>query len=346
MRRKVLLASLPLSIAAFGQCDFDPVISPGPAILCPGESVELSVGEFDAYQWYQGNEPFSEDPTIIVDNFNSGVEYSVEVTLDGCTEMSPPVLIDGWVFLPPFVIHGGDEPIGIGPMGELTFCEGDTLTLELGQPYTTNIIWTNNGVMIPGENSSTLVITETGVYSASAAPEVCPNSLTPLGVAVDVQFIQAQQPEIVVNGDELCAFPLGNSYIWYLNGAVLGSENTECITTTEAGAYTVFVNYGSTCNVISEPYLITGIGELSDRPWQLFPNPADGHLNVTMDPQIGEGAIYSVFDQIGKEITSGWMPLNGMLQLDLGILAPGSYLFQAARNGKALAPASRFTIVK
>ena len=347
MHRSLLLLSIPISLTASGQCDFDPVILPGPVVLCPQQSVELSVGEYDAYQWYQGSTPFSQDPTIIVDNSNSGVEYSVEVTLDGCTEMSPPVLIDGWVFLPPFVIHGGDEPIGIGPNGELTFCEGDTLTLELGQPYTTNITWTNNGELIPGQNSSTLVITETGLYSASAAPEACPNSLTPLGVAVDVQFIQAQQPQIIANGDELCAFPLGNSYIWYFNGAVLGAENSECITATGDGTYAVFVNYGSNCNVISEPYLITDLAEVGNTtPWVLYPNPAEGRLNIVMDARLSEGAIYSVFDVTGTEVASGWMPLNGSMRLDIATIAPGSYFFQVAKNGRALAPASRFTVVK
>ena len=347
MQRTLLLASLTFSITAFGQCDFDPVITPGNIVLCPQESVELSVGEYEAYQWYQGNEPLSQDSTIIVDSNNAGVEYSVEVTLNGCTEMSPPVLVDGWVFLLPFVIHGGDEPIGIGPMGEMTFCEGDTLTLELGQPYTSNISWTNNGVTIPNETASTLIITESGSYSASGSPEVCPNYIAQLGVSVEATFLEAQQPEIAPNGDQLCALPLGNSYIWYLNGAVIGTENTECITPEEAGAYTVYVNYGQDCEVISEPYIMMTLTEGTNAaPWTLYPNPAEDRLNVTMDPQIGTGSIYSVLDAVGREVVTGWMPLNGKLQIHVDQLSPGTYLFQVAKDGKALAPATRFSIVE
>lgn len=349
MRTPLSLIFASLGGLALAQCDFDPIITPsGPTILCPNGSVELSVGDYDAYQWYQGSQPIdnADQPTYTVTYFDSGVEYSVEVTLDGCTEMSPAVLIDGWMFLPPFVIHGGDEPIGTGPMGELTFCEGDTLTLEMGMPYTESISWTNNGITIPDQNDPILVITESGSYSGSGAPLECPNSISQLGVSVEVEFVAPQQPSIVDSGDEICAFPLGTSYTWYLNGVEM-AETTACITPTSSGPYTVFVEYGQDCEVISEPYLITGVHEqTADRPWTIYPNPGNGQMNFYMDPSIGTGAYYSVLDAIGKEVAGGWMPLNGLLQLDLAQLAPGTYLFQAAKDGKALAPASRFAIVK
>jgi hypothetical protein len=347
MRIPLLFPSLVLSATLVAQCEFDPVITPGEVILCPQETVTLEVGDFDSYIWFQDGQAVGTGATHQVDYFNSGSTYTVQVTLDGCTETSPGVLVDGWVFLPPFVIHEGDEPIAIGQFGEMTYCQGQTLILQMSSTYSENIIWTNNGVPIPEETGSSLVVTESGSYSASGSPAICPNYVAQLGVTVDVEFIEPQQPTIIATGDELCAFPLGAGYTWYLNGTPLG-ENTACIMVQASmGAYTVFVDYGQNCQVISEPYLISGIeGNTGSSAWSLFPNPSNGAMTVVMDPAVGSGSFYSVFDATGRELGSGWMPLNGVLQLDLQDLPPGQYLFQAAREGRALAPASRFSIVK
>jgi hypothetical protein len=317
--------------------------------MCPGETATLTTQVYDSFQWYKDGQPIpgATDQTLDVDYFtDSGSSFSVLATDDGCAEMSAQVLVDGWVFLPPTVMHEGDEPVSIGPFGEPTYCEGALVQLTLNMPYTESIQWTNNGMPIPGANSPSLIVTEAGSYSVSGAPAVCPNSITNLGLTIDVAFMEPEQPVIMAVDDQLCASPTGEFYQWYLNGEAILNSNSICITATEPGAYTVYVDYEHGCQQISEPYLSTSIPTLDgERPWSLYPSPSTGLVTVTWNGTLPAGTYWSVTDSGGREIRSGFMPVNGPLQVDLGDLSKGTYLFQAARKKKALGPATRFTLV-
>jgi hypothetical protein len=347
------ILTLPFALAALGaaaQCPFTPTINEAPPILCPDEALLLTTQVYDAYQWYQDGNPIpgANGISFQVDYFNhSGSSFAVEATLDGCTTIGPSILVDGWAFLPPFVISEGDDPIFIGPFGEPTYCEGAFVQFTLGMPYTENIQWTLNGAPIPGATSSVLVVTETGSYHVSGAPSVCPESISQLGLTLDVTFQPPTQPVIQANDTELCATPAGNVYQWYLNGnAIIGADDP-CFEISEPGVYTVFVDYGLGCQVISEPYLSTGVtAHLGAKPWSLYPSPSTGLLTVLWDDVLPMGTYWSVTDAAGREVRGGFMPAQGPLQLDLTDLPRGTYVFQAAHQHKALAPATRFTLAR
>ena len=104
--------------------------------------------------------------------------------------MSPSVLVDGWAFLPPFVINGGDYTFD-GSIFHV--CLDDTITFEFGLPYDSNIEWTADGVPIPGANDPLLELTSpvptTPVnYNVCGSPSICPNYIQCLGVSLLVQF--------------------------------------------------------------------------------------------------------------------------------------------------------------
>jgi hypothetical protein len=107
-------ALLFFSTAGMAQCPFDPTVE-GETILCPGGTSVLSTQVYDSYQWYQrpyGDTiavpiPGATGPTYTVTEADVISYISVEATLNGCTEISPEVLIDGYVFLFHFFIHGG-----------------------------------------------------------------------------------------------------------------------------------------------------------------------------------------------------------------------------------------------
>ncbi len=165
------------------QCPHDPTISPSGVILCPNSQDTLWTQVYDTYQWYKDGNliPGAVNPYYVVDYFLDGGSYfSVEATLNGCAELSLPVLVDGWAFLPVTV-----QTIGYKD----TLCLGDTLWLVLNLPYDTLIQWTNNGVPIPGANGDTLVVTMSGSYSVSAAPSLCPGYIQPLGLNLGYNFI-------------------------------------------------------------------------------------------------------------------------------------------------------------
>ena len=119
-RTTLLIIGMSAAVAATAQCPFTPTILPSDLILCPNESGTLTTQVYDAYQWNKDGSPISgaTGQTLTVDQWaDAGSSFTVSATLDGCTEMSAPVLVDGWVFLLPYVMHGGDEPMGPVQMG-------------------------------------------------------------------------------------------------------------------------------------------------------------------------------------------------------------------------------------
>lgn len=170
-----------------------PVIS-GEEMVCP-QSINTwtCVEPYETYQWYQrlyGTTdtvaiPGATLQTLTMDAYNVSASYLiVEVTENGETAMSPEFFVDGWAFSGITMMSEGNFEIGNN--GEAIICEGDTLFLSLNMPYNTNITWFNNWDTIPGENASTLNVTEEGSYTVSGAPAVCPDFILTQGVAVEV----------------------------------------------------------------------------------------------------------------------------------------------------------------
>ncbi len=327
MRTAFTLAASITILSLRAQCPFDPSIQPDPVLLCPNASEVLMTQPYDSYQWYKDGQPIPgavQQGHMVNANTDGGSSFTVECTLEGCTEMSPPVLVDGWVFLLPYVMHEGDTTYGTGPNGELLYCEGDTLLLRLMPPYDTNIQWTNGGQPIPGANGPVLAVTENGAYSVSGAPAICPNFLMQLGVTIQVAFTPVAQPVITLNGADLCASPAGISYQWYMNWQPIVG-NTPCITMGGPGTYTVFVDYGLPCQLPSEPFEIsTGIDDLKD-PTEVMvaPNPATHTVRFAWPGS--EPATWAVIDAAGRAIAWGHVKTQRTQEIDVSRWPAGTY---------------------
>lgn len=174
------------------QCSHNPTVS-GNLLLCPESVSLLGTQQYDGYQWYK--RPYSggvSEPvpgatgqTFGVDAYEDTPSYiSVSATLNGCTEKSPEVLVDGLAFLPVVVSSSGD--FDVSDNGELIICSGDTVWMETLLPYTINFQWYNNEVPIAGANDDTLVVTSPGNFSVSASPETCPDWTSFLGLEIPV----------------------------------------------------------------------------------------------------------------------------------------------------------------
>ncbi|HLP57158.1 MAG TPA: T9SS type A sorting domain-containing protein [Fluviicola sp.] len=194
MNKLVRLAgfsALLLSASTVG-AQLNPTIS-GDNMLCPEGTGTVTTQTFQGYQWYQryyGSAdtvliPGATSQSLLMDAANYAASYLIVEVTDGVTtEMSPEFLVDGWAFLPPAVMTTGDFTVGWN--GETVICEGDTAYFELMQPYTTNIVWTNNGTPIPNQTNNVLEITAAGIYHVSGAPAECPDYIQNLGVALEV----------------------------------------------------------------------------------------------------------------------------------------------------------------
>jgi hypothetical protein len=320
----MLLASLGGTLAA--QCTFTPTISPTAPILCPGDVVVLTTQTYDSYQWFKDGQPIlgATAQTQVATSMDAGYSFTVQATLDSCTEMSAPVLVDGWAFLLPYVIHAGD-PSTPDSMGNPTNCVGDTVLLIMGSPNTANIQWTRNGTPIQGATDDTLVVTTTGSYSASSAPFMCPNFIMQLGVSIDITFIAPSQPIISQNGMQLCADPPGQAYQWYLDGVALPFGTIPCINLLGPGLYTVSVDYGGPCTNLSDPFVINSLAEpQGEQALQLFPNPTRGAVRISRgdEPLTGN---WGLVDLQGREVLAGRFRGFGDEWIDVSALPAGRY---------------------
>jgi hypothetical protein len=184
-------AALLLGANPVGAQVLNPTIS-GDNMLCPESTGTVTTQVFQGYQWYQryfGSAqtdliPGATSQSLLMDAFNYSASYlSVEVTDGVTTEMSPEFFVDGWAFLPPYVITSGD--FTIDQNGNTILCDGDTLYFEL-VGADVDIVWTNNGNPIPNQTDNILEVTTAGNYNVSGAPEVCPAFIQNLGVTLSV----------------------------------------------------------------------------------------------------------------------------------------------------------------
>ncbi len=304
MRTTITLSLGLLVAAATAQCTFDPTVTPNNLILCPNTQDVLSTQVYDSYQWYKdgGIIPGAIAQTLTVDAFtDAGSMFNVEATLNGCTEMSPSVLVDGWLFLPPYVIHEGAVELYTDSMGIEHYCGGDTVLLIFS--FTENVQWTNNGVPIPGATNDTLVVLGSGNYTVSGAPAMCPNSISPLGLTIPILFDIPIQPVITQNGNQLCASPAGISYQWTFNGIALLVDQV-CINGGGVGSYVVDVTYNPDCSIPSEPFMVTSIPTAIAAPWLVQPTPANEYVTITASSGAAIGD-WQLLDITGRVVRQG-----------------------------------------
>ncbi|RYZ84815.1 MAG: T9SS type A sorting domain-containing protein [Proteobacteria bacterium] len=96
----------------------------------------------------------------------------------GVTYTSNSLEIDSYVFSGIYTIADYNEnEVTIGPEGSLVLCQGSSLMLSVGMPYTTNIQWYRDGNLLSGQSGTSITVTGPGEYYVSAAPQVCPASV-------------------------------------------------------------------------------------------------------------------------------------------------------------------------
>lgn len=326
-----------LALALYGktvsaQCSHTPTITPSNLILCPNENDTIWTQAYDSYQWYKNGNPISgaTNQYLVVNHFNdAGYYFSVDATLNGCTETSAQVLVDGWAFLPPFVMTEGDYTID--GMGVTRACPGDTVFLILGNPYSVNIQWYDTSGAIPGANNDTLVITSgTNSYTVSGAPAVCPDYIAQLGVAIDVAFYSLPVPTITANGNMLQATPsTGYTYQWY-NGsnAIAGATSSSYIPIAN-GNYWVTITDNNSCSQSSAsyPYFPSGIEEGLAASIKIYPNPVEDVLYIEIGKDAMKVEIYNAYGQ--RVITQR---SSGKVSFSMAHLSAGTYFLRATNE--------------
>ncbi len=208
-----------------------PTISAGgPLTFCQGGSVTLTSSALAGNTWSPGGQ---NTQSITVNT--SGI-YTVTVGVSGCSATSLPVSVT--VNPTPAV------PI-ISPSGSVNFCQGGSVTLTSSSA--TGNLWSPGG-----QNTQSITVSNTGNYSVTVTgTNGCTSVSSPLSVTVNAN---PPQPVITASGStSICS---GNSVI--LTSSVAsgnlwspGGQNTQSVTVSAAGNYSVTVTNLSGCSATS-----------------------------------------------------------------------------------------------
>lgn len=191
--KKVVLAALALLFVCHDIQSQNPIVI-GDNMLCPQSTGTVATSQvFDTYQWYRRsygstvtNSVAGETNQILSMTYFAfaGSYVSVKTSIGGVSYLSQEYFVDGHMFSSPIVQSTGE--FTIGGNNEAVLCSGDTMYFILKNPYNTNITWLKNGMLLAGQTTQTLEVTQPGSYYVQGAPYQCPNYIQSPGVALDV----------------------------------------------------------------------------------------------------------------------------------------------------------------
>jgi gliding motility-associated-like protein len=140
-----------------------------------------------------------------------------------------------------------------------TICEGGSqvLTVNGGIAYE----WRKNGVVMDGENKSTLTVTTPGVYSVIVTTDECS---APASNTAEVKVIPKPQGSISPSAAVLCQGATqeltatgGTTYEWLRNGTVIAGQSGAKLIVSEPGTYSAVLIKGECRSEASNTAAIT-----------------------------------------------------------------------------------------
>ena len=291
-----------------------PVITPlGPTTFCQGNSVVLASNTDPAYtyQWYNNGTAIAGETGATYTASASG-SYTVEITNGTCVAMSATAITVTITPAPPAVITA---------QGPVTFCQGNSVTLETAAGSGFTYQWTLNGTNIPGATTSRVVAGASGSYNVNVFDGTCPTTAAPVVVTVGTFPVAV----ITVTGGVNMSADAFAAYQWYRNGVAIPGANARTYTAIRDGFYTVVVTDALGCSATSPVQHITAleIGGVNPaaKVVSVWPNPTDGILHIETSLTAVDATILSID---GKEV----MKAENTKTVDATQLSQGLYLIR------------------
>ena len=149
----------------------------GTSTICAAQFIQFSTPADPAYtyQWYRNNVII---PSGINDSYTIGTKgtYKVVVSLNGiCPVTSNEVVVD---------VINNPTPVNTAS-GPLTFCDGDSVTLNTNFWNGASYQWTKNSVDIPGATALSYTATTKGSYRVRQTGNGCSKLSPPASVKVN-----------------------------------------------------------------------------------------------------------------------------------------------------------------
>lgn len=292
------------------------LVAQGSTTFCEGGAVTLSAMEATGmtYAWYQ-------DGVLIADATGStlvaeqGGLYTAVLTSEaGCTSPAAAGISIAVAPLP--------EAATITASGELSFCAGGSVQLAVDLLAGVTVQWQLDGTDIPAATDAMLDVTTAGTYTAVlSSTEGCTvSSANSIEVTV---FELPAVPQITQDGGVLSTTGTG-TYQWYFEGVLIDGATEATLLTIGNGSYTVVTTNENGCSRTSEQYiyLSTGIAQVAESTFSLFPNPAHTQVNLVGEEALGD---IQLLDASGRLLRNERTAL-ARHTLSLDGLAPGTYL--------------------
>ncbi len=310
------------------------ITASGTTTFCEGGNVILDGGAgFVSYEWKNGANVVGNGRTLQVRTSGS---YTLKVKNAGlCEDESKPTVVK---------VNPNPAPSITVTKGNLSFCQGDSVTLDAGPGYKA-YTWSPGGA-----TTQSIVVKVGGNYSVAVKDtNDCSGQSAPKTVTV---FPTPQKPGVGRTGNVMAVDTANKGYVsfqWSKDGNDINGANASVYDAfpTGIGNYRVTIKDVNGCSNISDP---VNIDKLLDAPDQtfvsqqfaLYPNPTTGNLTVKINlEQDSPAATLSVKNLIGSEV----MTLNlsnlvfgdNVRSLDLSTLPSGIYYVEVVMaNGQRM----------
>lgn len=218
--------------------------------LCPGDVAQLSsVNTASTYQWLFNGSVISGQSGSSLSITNPGSYQLITTTSQGCSDTS-----DLYTIISP----AAAAPAIQSNTGVFEFCSGGSIILSVPDNYSA-YQWLFNGNVITGQNTASLVVQQSGIYSLQLNINGCAVSTQPVTVSV----FPLPQVQIISLNNYFCAGSFvtlqsdytAQSYSWINNGITVGNSATYNVST--AGNYQLSVTDVNGCTALSAPLYIS-----------------------------------------------------------------------------------------
>jgi hypothetical protein len=262
--------------------------------ICVGSSVLLtaSLGTGYTYQWKLNgtNIPSATNSSYTA---NAAGNYICEVTNNGCTTSSSPVV----------VAVNALPAANIFPTNT-TFCTGGSAVLSANVGTGLSYQWQLNGGVISGANAVTYTATSSGNYTCIVTQNSCSNTSNTSVVTANVPPIASITPtgpttlctggSVIINANT----GTGLTYQWQLNGTNITTSGTGAsYTAIAAGTYTCIITQNG-CPNTSNTVLVV-----------INPTPT-ASISTTSSTTICAGTSVNISANVGTGLSYQWQ-LNG-----------------------------------
>jgi gliding motility-associated-like protein len=243
--------------------------------ICTGENVILeSTNTANNYQWLLNGVAIA-GATNQQFTVSSAGDYTLQVTsANGCSAISTPTTV---------TLLTATIPTIASTNGQLSFCQGQSLTLQATAGLA-NYQWYVNNNIIAGATADTLVVTETGSYTVSTTNA---NGCNTSSAQTIINLLPLPTAQITPAGPVLIcnAVPVllqvasgAASYQWYNAGISIAGATLNTFLAAQTGDYSVVITNASGCSAASNAVIVSFNASISVSIYNANPFPCDGDI--------------------------------------------------------------------